>query len=180
MKPRAVYAVREGSRHEGDVFTTSRTCHSSLYGSRRDHYSTFHATQHCAPTRMMRWPWSSTTTSSSDDNKDNRAATALARFTDSEVLLPTAILTGTTLGGFYVYKRYLRRIPSINYIKPNYYRKRSLFGTVVSVGDADNFRIFHTPGGRLTGWGWLPGRSIPRTSKEYASKTVRLRKSSIS
>lgn len=125
---------------------------------------------------MMRWPWSSSTTS--DDTKEHRAASTLARFTDSDVILPTAILTTTTLGGFYIYKRYLRRIPSINYIKPNYYRKRSLFGTVVSVGDADNFRIFHTPGGRLTGWGWLPGRSIPKTSKEYASKTVGLRMAS--
>ncbi len=36
----------------------------------------------------------------------------------------------------------------------------------MSVGDADNFRLFHTPGGRLLGWGWL--RQIPEARKDLA------------
>lgn len=49
-----------------------------------------------------------------------------------------------------------------------------MFGTVTSVGDADNFRLFHTPGGRLTGWGWLPGRQVPTEKGQLVGKTVRL------
>jgi hypothetical protein len=43
---------------------------------------------------------------------------------------------------------------------------------VTSVGDGDNFRIYHTPGGRLAGWGWLPGRRIPMDKKELKDQTV--------
>jgi len=46
---------------------------------------------------------------------------------------------------------------------------------VTSVGDADNFRLFHTPGGRLTGWGWLPGRRVHDDKKWLKDKTVHVR-----
>jgi len=39
------------------------------------------------------------------------------------------------------------------------------------VGDADNFHLFHMPGGRLTGWGWL--RKIPEEKKALKGNTVR-------
>jgi hypothetical protein len=44
---------------------------------------------------------------------------------------------------------------------------------VTSVGDGDNFRIFHTPGGRLAGWGWLLWKRVPRGKKELRDNTVR-------
>jgi hypothetical protein len=47
-----------------------------------------------------------------------------------------------------------------------------LFGTVTRVGDADNFHLFHTPGGRLAGWGWLPGRKIPEKKADLKNNTV--------
>jgi len=40
------------------------------------------------------------------------------------------------------------------------------------VGDGDNFRLFHTPGGRLGGWEWFPGRMIPKEKKALQDKTV--------
>lgn len=40
------------------------------------------------------------------------------------------------------------------------------------VGDADNFHLFHQPGGRLTGWGWFPGRKIPEKKGLLKGKTV--------
>jgi hypothetical protein len=40
------------------------------------------------------------------------------------------------------------------------------------VGDGDNFRVFHTPGGRLAGWGWLPWRRVPKEKKDLKNKTV--------
>jgi len=40
------------------------------------------------------------------------------------------------------------------------------------VGDGDNFRLYHTPGGRLLGWGWFPGRKVPTDPKELRQRTV--------
>ncbi|KAF4555822.1 Endonuclease-like protein [Elsinoe fawcettii] len=74
------------------------------------------------------------------------------------IILPTAILTALSLGSITLYKSRLRRIPDAAHIPPSFFRRRSLYGYVPSVGDGDNFRLFHTPGGRLAGWGWLPSR----------------------
>ncbi|MCJ1402776.1 putative endonuclease lcl3 [Xylographa trunciseda] len=91
-----------------------------------------------------------------------------------EVLLPTAILTSTILISHRLYRLHLRRFPRAATIAPSFWRKRSLFGTVTSVGDGDGFRLFHTPGGRLAGWGWFPGRRIPR-GKALKDKTISIR-----
>jgi endonuclease YncB( thermonuclease family) len=45
----------------------------------------------------------------------------------------------------------------------SFFRKRSLYGVVTSVGDADNFHFYHTPGGILGGWGWL--RHVPKPGR---------------
>ncbi len=68
------------------------------------------------------------------------------------------------------YQSYLRRIPAVDHIAPGFYRRRSLFGKVTSVGDGDGFHLFHTPGGRLAGWGWL--RRVPKDKKKLKGKTV--------
>jgi hypothetical protein len=91
----------------------------------------------------------------------DRLRASVAQFGEPSVLVPTAILTLTSLAGMRLYKSYLRRIPSIEHIRPEAFRKRSIFGRVTSVGDGDNFRVYHTPGGRWAGWGWLPGRRVP-------------------
>lgn len=93
-------------------------------------------------------------------------------FNAKENIVPTAILTGTCLAFYAFYRSYLRRIPAAGNISPGFFRKRSLIGRVTSVGDGDNFRIFHTPGGRLAGWGWLPWRRVPNERKELKDKTV--------
>jgi hypothetical protein len=128
------------------------------------------------------WPWS---TSKKDEEKNapqlpkgrdwNTSLNAInwAHYTQPSIIIPTAIATATTLFTIHIYKKHLRRIPSTTYIKPDLFRKKSLFGKVTSVGDGDNFRIFHTPGGRLGGWGWLPGRRVPKTKKELKDRTVR-------
>ncbi|KAF9633487.1 hypothetical protein BFW01_g4381 [Lasiodiplodia theobromae] len=126
----------------------------------------------------MRWPGSG----SSDDSRrpvskwnENLNAIDWQHYTEPRQVIPTLLLTATTLFFVRVYKSYLRRIPSVNHIKPAFFRERSLFGTVTRVGDADNFHLFHTPGGRLAGWGWLPGRKIPASGKELMSKTIHIR-----
>ncbi|KAI9261060.1 hypothetical protein BY458DRAFT_439813 [Sporodiniella umbellata] len=46
----------------------------------------------------------------------------------------------------------------------------TLRGRVVSVGDSDNFRLYHTPG---FGWGWL--RKVPTARKDLLKQTIAIR-----
>lgn len=141
----------------------------------------------------MRWPpWS---TESSDDDKQhlkrnpnsspassyptpapNNTDSALnwTAFTEYRTLVSTLLLTSGILLGVRFHRSYLRRIPDAPSISPSFLRRRTIFGKVTSVGDGDNFRIFHTPGGRLAGWGWLPWKKIPTTKKELKDNTVRV------
>lgn len=148
----------------------------------------------------MRWPWSSEeksptgTTSKDISNQDDRQKDPLRppgrkpihwdeslnaidwkHFTQPSVIIPTILLTATTLALIRAYKIFLRRIPNANHIRQEVFRKRSIFGKVTSVGDGDNFRLFHTPGGRLAGWGWLPFRKVPTKREELTSKTIHVR-----
>jgi len=129
----------------------------------------------------MRWPpWSSKSTSKDDEGikpsvswTDSLNATDWTHYTDPRTVIPTILLTGTTLLLVRLYRSYLRRIPGAANIQPGFFRRRSLFGRVTSVGDGDNFRLFHTPGGRLTGWEWMPGRKVPNKREELKDRTVR-------
>jgi hypothetical protein len=116
-------------------------------------------------------------TSAADSLKDGKGLSTssafLKAFTQPQTLLATVLLTGASLSFFRFYRTYLRRIPEAVNIKPTYFQKRSIFGKVTSVGDGDNFRIYHTPGGWLAGWGWLPWRRVPTDRKVLKNKTVR-------
>lgn len=135
----------------------------------------FHPWQSTINNEMPWWSWST------NDDKDKRKpvkwtdslnATDWSHYTDPRNVIPVVLLTATVLGSYTFYRSYLRRIPQANLIQPAFWRKRSLFGEVTSVGDGDNFRLFHTPGGRLGGWGWVPGRRVPEERKELKDKTV--------
>lgn len=84
-------------------------------------------------------------------------------YTSTQTIIFSALTSAATLALFTLYKNHLRRIPGADYLKPSFFRRRSLYGYVTSVGDGDNFRLFHTPGGRLLGWGWL--RQIGQKNK---------------
>lgn len=99
-------------------------------------------------------------------------ATDWSSLTSPRTLIPTLLLTTSILGFYKFYRSYLRRIPAATAISPGYFRRRSILGKVVAVGDGDNFRVYHTPGGRLAGWGWLPGRRVPEQKKELKNRTV--------
>jgi hypothetical protein len=86
--------------------------------------------------------------------------------------LPPALAVAAALGILQFYRSYLRRFPGTVHIAPGFFRRRSLFGRVTSVGDGDNFHLFHTPGGRLAGWGWL--RRVPKDKKVLRGRTVSL------
>lgn len=78
-----------------------------------------------------------------------------SHYTTNQTIAISIATTATTLALIRLYKTYLRRIPSVDYLKPEFFRRRSFFGYVTRVGDGDNFHLYHTPGGRLLGWGWL-------------------------
>lgn len=60
-------------------------------------------------------------------------------------------------------------------IPRNYLRSRWLYGKVTSVGDGDNFRFYHLPGGVFAGWNWL--RTVPEVNKfkEVKGETISVR-----
>ena len=128
----------------------------------------------------MRWPLRSSNPERDSDDKntsvswtDSLNSTDWSHYTDPRTIVPTLLLTTTILVSVRLYRSYLRRIPEATYIRPAFFRKRSLFGTVTRVGDADNFHLFHTPGGRLAGWGLIPGRKVPEKKSELKGNTVR-------
>lgn len=91
---------------------------------------------------------------------------------EPRTLIPSLVFTASMVAAARFYKSYLRRIPTVNHIKPDYFRRRSLLGQVTSVGDADNFRLYHTPGGRMAGWGWLPWKRVPTRKEDLGKQTV--------
>ncbi|GAB7346624.1 hypothetical protein MBLNU459_g1762t1 [Dothideomycetes sp. NU459] len=138
----------------------------------------------------MRWPdWlSHLVPSPADDNDRIRTSTAASpsaarkpqpvswtdslnapdwsQYTSARTIVPSLLLTAATLALVRLYKLHLRRIPTAPHIPPSFLRTRSVYGYVTSVGDGDNFRLFHTPGGRLAGWGWAPGRRVARLARD--------------
>lgn len=82
-----------------------------------------------------------------------------------------ALVGGIAFGFWVFWRSYLRRLARAQNIDPDFFRRRSLFGKVTSVGDGDGFHLFHTPGGRLAGWGWL--RKVPTDRKALKGRTVR-------
>ncbi|KAJ6005262.1 Nuclease (SNase-like) OB-fold [Penicillium sp. IBT 35674x] len=138
----------------------------------------------------MRWPpWS---TKSSNDDPQNTASESPSShptptprspssfldwtdFIEPRTIISTILLTSGILFGVRLHRSYLRRVPDAPSISPGWLRRRTIFGKVTSVGDGDNFRIYHTPGGRLAGWGWLPWKRVPTTKKELKDKTIHIR-----
>jgi endonuclease YncB( thermonuclease family) len=114
----------------------------------------------------MPWFWASPSDKDGHPTKDRSPSSPLPLYSP-EILVPTAVLTTSLLALYALYRRRLRRIPTVAQLPPSAIAShQSLFGTAVSVGDADNFRLFHTPGGRLLGWGWA--RTIPTARKDLA------------
>lgn len=138
----------------------------------------------------MPWPWQSGSASGAsgrrDDNDEKRSflssfsspdksvswndSLSVDRYKDPGTWATAFVLTTVLFGGIKFYRVFLRRIPSIEYIHPDKYRRRTLFGRVTSVGDGDGLHLYHTPGGRWAGWGWL--RQVPVDKKALKGNTV--------
>lgn len=85
---------------------------------------------------------------------------------------PFLLGAATLLALQQVHTRYFRRYPVALSVDERIFRRRPLLGRVTSVGDGDNFHMFHTPGGRLAGWGWA--RRVPSDKAKLKGKTVRI------
>lgn len=91
-----------------------------------------------------------------------------------KVLLLSAGLTTSIFVGFRLYRRYFRRIRTYLDLTPQIMDSgRTLYGKVTRVGDGDNFRFYHTPGGALLGWGWL--RHVPTGRSTLKDQTLMVR-----
>ncbi|KAI1329574.1 hypothetical protein F5Y16DRAFT_89348 [Xylariaceae sp. FL0255] len=130
---------------------------------------------------MPWWPFTSSPASEKGDTSSRQPVSwtdSLNRhdwehYKEPRTWIPCLLVATTTLAAVKLHRTYLRRIPGSVYVQPDFFRKRSLLGKVTSVGDGDNFHLFHTPGGRLTGWGWL--RRVPTKRIELKNRTIPIR-----
>ncbi|OSD03841.1 SNase-domain-containing protein [Trametes coccinea BRFM310] len=112
-----------------------------------------------------------------DDNHDLIAALdAKASSVPPHLLILSAFVVGsaTALAANYVYVRHVKRIPNAEWVTPEMLTKRRwVKGYVTSVGDADNFRLYHTPG---IGWRWpFKFRRIPVGRSDLKDQTIHIR-----
>ncbi|KAK5732745.1 putative endonuclease lcl3 [Elasticomyces elasticus] len=145
----------------------------------------------------MSWPWSRRP---KDDDKTREVSQPVAKslqklaipteaqlrthFTPQQIAAyacTSAISIGAYVALARLYKRFIRRIPTHEHLRPNDFRKRTFYGYVPSVGDGDNFHFFHTPGGRWAGWGWRSGKEVQNFSKVQIREagTIHLRLAAI-
>lgn len=95
------------------------------------------------------------------------------------ILHPKVLLlsAGLTAGGFLAYRfyaRYIRRVHTYLNLTPDMLDgQRTLYGKVTRVGDGDNFRFYHTPGGVWLGWGWL--FHVPTSRVDLKDETLMIR-----
>ncbi|KAK5655427.1 hypothetical protein OQA88_5698 [Cercophora sp. LCS_1] len=143
----------------------------------------------------MGWRFWSWQTPSNEEGKSNATSPAVApqpppkrkniswndslnrenwdHYTEPRTLVLQGLLVAVPFAAWLFYRSYLKRLPAAGHITHNHFRRRSLLGKVTSVGDGDGFRLFHTPGGRLAGWGWL--RSVPTSRKDLGGRTISIR-----
>ena len=89
---------------------------------------------------------------------------------DPYVSIP--ITCSAVLGASLFWRRYFRRIPSAAYVTPRTLSSRkSIRGYVTAIGDADGFRLYHTPGVWLFARLWR----VPKDKKVLKDKTISIR-----
>ncbi|SCU80542.1 LAME_0B03642g1_1 [Lachancea meyersii CBS 8951] len=87
----------------------------------------------------------------------------------TRALLLSFVLTGSILTSYALFNKHLRQYTRATQIPLSVFRKKWLYGKVTAVGDGDNFRFFHTPGGIRGGWGWI--RKVPKLDKSDPDTT---------
>lgn len=91
-----------------------------------------------------------------------------------KVLILSLGVSTSVILSFRVYKRHFSRIRSYLDLTPDMLEgNRKLFGRVTRVGDGDNFRFYHMPGGVFLGWGWL--KHVPTKKADLKEQTLMIR-----
>lgn len=88
-----------------------------------------------------------------------------------KVFLLSLFLTGGFFASYVLFNRYLKQFKSSKDIPSNIFKKQYIYGKVTSVGDSDNFHLFHTPLGIFNGWGWI--RAVPELAKSDNIRTIK-------
>ncbi|KAH9925651.1 SNase-domain-containing protein [Epithele typhae] len=129
-------------------------------------------------------PASSTLPWDSDSlRKGRQEANALATslYARASQLPPSLLIASSfalggasALGGRYIHARFFRRLRNAGWVTPDMVkRKLRIKGYVTSVGDADGFRLYHTPG---IGWRWpFKFRRIPDRTFLKTGETISVR-----
>ena len=81
-----------------------------------------------------------------------------------DLLIDSCLILGTVFGAIAGYRRYLRQYTSVESIPHTVFKRRWLYGKATSVGDGDNLRFYHMPGGLLGGWGIF--REVPMLERQ--------------
>jgi len=124
----------------------------------------------------MAWPsWASWGDSKSPDELVSKVKARIESLPP-----PVLALSGFALGSMttvtvtLVYARFFRRLKNGDWLTPDYFAKRRwIKGVVTSVGDSDNFRLYHTPS---FGWRWpIKFRRIPSAAKDLSNQTLHIR-----
>ncbi|ORX40102.1 hypothetical protein BD324DRAFT_587298 [Kockovaella imperatae] len=122
------------------------------------------------PTNSSSWPFAS---GSKDPSKPSKIDELLQNPAAVGLLSAVAAL-GIAGGGWYGYRVLWKRVRNVNDVTgPMLEKQRWIKGVVTSVGDGDNFRVFHTPG-PFYRWPFKL-RSVPSTSKELKDQTLHIR-----
>lgn len=169
----------------------------------------------------MPWFWQSETTPSEPPNRNPAASPSNSspssvenvsptpkagldwrNLSNAETVIATALLTTSILLSRRLYKTHLRRIPNVEYLKPQHFTdlsahatgtkptnatskaessvrartphlrlRASLLGVCTSTHDPDNFRLYHTPLGRLALW----RAAVPTARKDLKDQTLHVR-----
>lgn len=97
---------------------------------------------------------------------------------DADVGIKILLLSGGIAGTLFffvkLYNKYFTRRRTFFDLSQNMInRQKQLYGKVVKVGDGDNFRFFHMPGGIFLGWKWLRN---PKIKKDFIkNETILIR-----
>ncbi|KAF8439812.1 hypothetical protein L210DRAFT_3630726 [Boletus edulis BED1] len=92
----------------------------------------------------------------------------------ADLCLVFALGAASGAGALLAWRRWGMRLSTAEWITPNELaRRRWIRGVVTSVGDADDFRLYHTPG---IGWRWpLKLKRVPTKRKDLKDQTIHVR-----
>ncbi|GAA5869613.1 hypothetical protein JCM1840_004479 [Sporobolomyces johnsonii] len=89
------------------------------------------------------------------------------RLDSSNPLLVGACTSFLIISGYKTWHRFGRRIRNVDDLRPSDFAPRRIRGVVTSVGDADNFRLFHRP--------LLRRSTVPTSRSELKGETLHVR-----